>query len=663
MFRFCLAAISTAAVLALSANKCIAQPTVTYGPATHLLTDDGPISFGLIVSVDVVSWSSPTAQDLLVTACGFGTRLYPSTDLKTFGDPIQLCGSMGHTIPMTEAVDVDDDGQQEVIGTDRNGKLFCMKRTGHFPNLKLETLQDPLTCNKGVPFNIPFHNPAFQLSSQFGYISTEYFNYTYATSYPSAVRGSLIVGDWSGALWFMPCHGTSDGIPQYDGTPYTKSDGKTFVKPAFKLADRQGQTLHLGPASEAGKIYTGAAARPLMYQSPVSKTDDLLVLCGNVGNEFHYLHRGGTGEKGQPIFEDLGEITLLDMPSERYDAFCYHAAIATVGSGPWKDLLMSHGSDIAYFRNLKTDEIKPSFQFSHWLTGQDVPTRGYNYTGILTDAAGRRYLLENDNEWSFREILNQDGQIRLSSKRHDLLDQNGIFRVDGITDANHGTRWGFHRAALWDYDNSGKQHLIVGTDRGLLYLLREEQQIRTRGEFRFRSSGPLKDNKGNVIKIHNRVVAAPLDLNHDGRQDLVLAGASYQLGAEQDPNPGCGIYYALNLGVDSNGAPILSESRPLPITGHTYPSFTKRHAAMQSLDLLGNGQRVLCIGIQTDNNFRGHVYRPDSKRPGIVHTGITLPALAIEQHLLDLDNDGQWEFIRSGGESLQTNFSRVMITP
>jgi hypothetical protein len=56
-------------------------------------------------------------------------------------------------------------------------------------------------------------------------------------------------------------------------------------------------------------------------------------------------------------------------------------------------------------------------------------------------------------------------------KRYPLYDQNGVFQVDGDTDVQHTTKWGFHGAALWDYDGSGQQHLIVGTDKGLLYLI------------------------------------------------------------------------------------------------------------------------------------------------------------------------------------------------
>ena len=46
-----------------------------FGPLTDLLTDDGPMSFGMVVSADVVSWSTPDAQDLLIARCWQGVFL------------------------------------------------------------------------------------------------------------------------------------------------------------------------------------------------------------------------------------------------------------------------------------------------------------------------------------------------------------------------------------------------------------------------------------------------------------------------------------------------------------------------------------------------------------------------------------------------------------
>ena len=163
-----------------------------------------------------------------------------------------------------------------------------------------------------------------------------------------------------------------------------------------------------------------------------------------------------------------------------------------------------------------------------------------------------------------------------------------------------------------------------------------------------------------LSRCAHRVAAAPIDLDRDGRLDLVLAGASYQMGIERDPNPGGGMYYALNRGFQPDGTPLLDPVHPLKTIGHAHRFSLNTHAQLQSLDLLGNGERLLVIATQ-DDGFRGYVYRPAQGRLAVEFTGMTLPGLSIEERLLDLDGDGRWEYVRSGGETLITTYARVII--
>ncbi len=641
---------------------CLAQPKVEFGQLTELRTDEGRMSFGTIVSADVVSWSAPDAQDLLIARLWDGVYLYPSKDLQTIGEPIRLCDQLGHVVLMIEPVDWDGDGREEAIGTDRQGKISCLKRVGEFPDLRLEVAQTPLLTADGIPFNIPFVNPKYRLADKPEILWPENFNYTYPTIYRPAGSKSadLIIGDWGGELWFLPHVGAKDGLPVFAGSTYVKRDGKQFAKPKYLLADDQGQTLLVGEGTENGIRYPGGASRPVMYRNAETMSDDLIVLSGMDGNHVRYLQRANTGTDGAPVFKDLGEVAVENLPDEGYDAYNYHAVLAVHGGVPWPDLLISRGCDLAICRNQRVSGAKPKFRFDRWISGRNVPTRGYNFTEILTDARGRRFLLENDSQWSFRELLTTAGKPQLSSQRFPLYDQQGIFQVDGDTDIQHLTKWGFHRAALWDYDGSGRQHLIVGTDKGWLYLLRLERPLGENDRFEFRSFGPLKDSTGKVIRVHHRVVAAPLDLDGDGRLDLVLAGATY---GTSDPNPGSGIYFVRNEGETKGHTPILSPLKPLETTGHTHPAFKHSHAQLQSLDLLGNGEKVVVVGTQLGDNFQGYVYRPSKNRIALEHTGLVLPPISIEERLLDLDGDRDWEYIRSGGESLIAKYAPVNIAP
>lgn len=649
-----------AVVLFLPSKFCHAQPKIEFGPLTDLRTADGRMSFGTIVSADVVSWSAPDAKDLLIARLWDGVYLYPSRDLVTIGEPIRLCDQLGHVVLMIEPVDWDGDGREEAIGTDREGNISALRRVGEFPDLRLEVAQRPLMSDEGLPFNIPFVNPKYRLLDHPESVWPESFNYTYPTIYRPRGKKSadLIIGDWGGELWYMPQTSVKDDVPIFGGRTYAKRNGKQFARPRNLLTDEQGKTLLMGYGTENGIRYPGGASRPVMYRNENTQSDDLIVLCGMDGNEFRYLQRVKTGPEDEPVFQDLGEMLIEGLPDEGYDAYNYHGVLAVVGDEPWPDLLLARGCDLAVCKNERVAGPKPKFRFERWISGKNVPTRGYNFTEILTDHRGRRLLLENDSQWSFRELTVVDGQPRLSSERFPLFDQNGVFRVDGDTDAQHMTKWGFHRAALWDHDGSGRQHLIVGTDKGWLYLLRNEKPLGEHDRFEFRSIGPLTDTAGTIIRVHHRVVAAPLDLDADGDLDLVLAGATY---APNDPNPGSGIYYVLNKGQTPDQTPILSPVQPLETIGHVHPPFKHHHAQLQSLDLLGTGERLLVACTQLGDHFRGYVYRPARGKPAVEHTGLVTPPISIEERLLDLDGDGDWEYLRSGGESLIAKYSHVQI--
>lgn len=656
----CRKVILVAIVLAAGVFRpCTAQTTFEFGPLTNLLTDEGRMSFGTIVSADVVSWSAPDAQDLLVARLWDGVYLYPSPDLTSIGDPIRLCSQLGHVVLMVEPIGAGD-GSPFVIGTDRQGKIFLLQLIGTYPDIRLEAVQDPLLTADGMAFNIPFVNPKYRLSDHPEQIWHQDFNYTYPTIYSSTAQNfsSLIIGDWGGELWYLPQIRPENGVPVFAGETYSKRDGRQFARPKFLLQDEQGGTLLMGEGKEADVRYPGGASRPVMYRNAGTMSDDLIVLCGMTATELRYLQRVKTGDEGEPVFRDLGEMTIEAMPDEGYDAYNYHAVLATVGSGPWPDLLISRGCDLAFCRNQRVSGVIPKFRFSHWISDRDAPTRGYNFTEVLTDHQGKRYLLDNDNQWWIRESFNVDGEPRLSSQRFPLHDQNGVFRVDGDTDLQHGVNWGFHRAALWDYDGTGRQHLVVGTDKGLLYLLREDQPLGRDGRFEFHSFGPLKDVAGTEIRVHHRLVAAPLDLDADGDPDLVLAAATY---APNDPHPGSGIYYSLNLGFADDHTPILSPVAQLETIGHVHPDFRNQHAQAQALDLMGTGERLAAIGTQQGDHFRTYVYRPAKDRIALEHTGMILPPISIEERLLDLDGDGDWEYVRSGGESLIATFAEVII--
>ena len=676
--------------------------SVSLGEKIALRSVHGPVSFGLVVSNTLVSWSDAGAKDLLIHQLGNGFYLYPTRrldDAELTAAPVHLCPSQWYG-EYAAAADWNRDGREDLIIGVREGFLWYLESRGRYPQLALAPAGPVRNRDTGLMFNIPYQNPNHpELDELGGYFDTEFFNNPHPLVYPLADphRINLIIGDWAGQLWWLPDVGAGDAPPEYRGVPYEippakiqsrfgkqliEKHGCRYVRPAERLCDETGQPFSLGDSIDSGTYYQGAYTRPVLYRNRVTGSNDLMVLAGGAGSgisqHLHYLQRVGDSG-GAPVFRDLGEIGLgLDsreaaqssqnpvttMTSGRLT--CHSVLIVAENDG-WNDLLISMGTMMAVFRNKRQEDAKPAFVFDRMVSGRDAITGGYNYTEILSDIEGRRFLL--DNPWGsnlvLREIVrsNQDVRLTPSTDTITVQDQSGSFWMESETDPNDQKSGGFHRACRWDFDGSERQHLIVGTDRGLLYLLVEECPLGTGGDYRYKSAGPLKDSEGKVIKVHNRACAGGIDLNGDGSEDLVVGGVSYQKGIETDPNPGGGFYYLLNTGLDQDGLPVLAPMRPLPVQGHEFDFYVNSHVQIQTgvFDFTGVGTKQLLLAVQRDG-FQGMIFEPCSDGEDICvrYTGVMLPKLSIDDRLLDIDADGRLEFVFGGGEQGVAYYRKII---
>jgi hypothetical protein len=244
---------------------------------------------------------------------------------------------------------------------------------------------------------------------------------------------------------------------------------------------------------------------------------------------------------------------------------------------------------------------------------------------------------------------NENGIILHYTDFLKIMDQNGVFRVEGETDPQFSPEWGYHRMARWDFDGTGKNHLIVGTDKGHLYLLREVSSPAGQGSFNFMSAGPLKDTTGLVIRIHSRAVAGSIDLNGDLREDLIVGGISYQLGIKSDPDPGGGLYYLLNLGNDKYGWPRLAPPRQIDMDQDFKPRINS-HIGLQILDIDHDNEKEVIISLQ-EPGLGGRIYHKSKEKTGLSYTGYRIPLEPIIEQLIDIDGDSQYEIVRPGDES------------
>lgn len=651
----------------LTAQSSISESKLQFksGPATELKWDYGPVSLGMVMGMGLVPLSEKGSQDLLISRIWQGLYVYPSGSFseKDLLKQPYMVGKAG--ILLFQPVDWDNDGIVDLIAADRNGFIYLLPGKGVFPNINYEISDAAIMrdASKNLPFNIPYENPNLAHPDDLGgYIDVQYHNYISPILYTSSASKfrDLILGDMGGNLWWLPEHSDGNGRPSYFGIKYSKEKssqasgikfqkglGLDYIKPNEKICDEYGRPFLLGTGKQAKTIFRGANTRPILYPDE-SGIPGLLILSGSNHQQIFYLKRINSLYERKPVFKNMGEVDISNLDNTKLN---FHSKLCLFENHGRKDLLLASGNYLAAIENSGWKDGIPHFTFHNWLSGPNATGSFYAFNDILTDNKGRRFVIHfAGNYWNLIRIEESNSGIRLHyTDSLKIMDQNGIFKVEGETDPQFSPEWGYHRISRWDFDGSGRNHLIVATDKGLLYLLKDDPASAKPGEFIFRSSGPIKDTSGNVVRIHNRAVAASIDLNNDGRQDLIVGGISYQLGIKSDPNPGGGIYYILNLGNDSTGLPLLSPPVPLDL-GPDFKPRINSHISLQVLDIDSDGEKDVIISLQ-EPGWDGRIYHKSKDKIGLYDTGSRVPVKALNEQVLDIDGDYCYEVVRPGGES------------
>ncbi|WP_135557024.1 FG-GAP repeat domain-containing protein [Paenibacillus cymbidii] len=649
-----------------------------YGEKIPIRTPHGPISFGLTMAGAIIPGTGGQGKRLLLSRIWEGIFDYATEELldgELQGEPT-LAFEAKSKEQLFGLADWNHDGREDAVVSERYGFLHLLERRPDDARVAFDYAGVIVDRDSGLPFNLPYDNPNYLTDALAGYTDPYFYNYAYPIAYPNRHRRAtdLIVGDMAGNLWWMPDVSTAGERPAYVGVEYEKPAqaaseygrrlreqyGTRYVRPAGKIADESGVPFLLGVGFENGKRFAGGNVRPVVYRNKRTGSDDLLVLTGYMELKAYYLQRVNDGEDGQPAFRNLGEVALHGV--RHLHPFSFHDKLIV---DPERDdeLLLTSGNHIARMTNTRPDGIVPEFSCSGLISADNAITCDYHYTEVLEDRqCGKRYLLNAGfRDWTVREIVGTANGIMLASGSAPLLDQNGPFHVDGETDPQVSPECGCHHASRWDFDGSGRQHLIVGTDMGHLYLLVDEGEVGKDGQFRYRSEGPLRDSGGHIIRIHNRLSPIGIDLDGDGREDLLVGGATYQRGFETDPAPGAGIYYLLHKGIDAAGLPILEPHAPVPFAGEPCPVVTNRMVELQLADLDEDGEREIVIWSVADRFSRVYKLVREKGEGGFALALIgTLPDMTLLKRLHDLDGDGKPEMVYGGGEPGVAYYQRML---
>lgn len=635
------------------------------GHAKQLKWDRGPVSLGWVMDISLVPVSGKASQDLLISRIWQGLYLYPSekfSEHTVLKNPY-FAGKAG--VLLFQPVDWDKDGVADLIAADRDGFLYLLPGMGSFPEIHYEKSDAAIMRDvaNNLPFNIPYENPNHQKPNELnGYLDNQYYNYVYPEIYSPLDSKfiDLIIGDQAGNLWWLPDHSDGTGRPFYSGIKYCKTESKhaagtqyqknlgfDYVKPAEKINDEKGKPFLLGTGKDGSVIFHGANTKPVLYPDE-SGDPGLLVISGSNKQQIFFLKRINSLKERKPVFRNMGEVHISGLETSRLN---FHSKMCLFKKDGRNNLLLASNNYVAEIKHLGWKNGLPQLSFDDWISGPDAAGSFYAFNDMYTDSQGKRYVLHfTGTHWNFIPVQKTSDGIRFHyTDSLKLMDQNGVFKVPAETDAQGAPHWGYHRISRWNFDGQSTNHLIAATDMGHLYLLKDDSELAGAGKFIYRSSGPFKDSTGKVIRIHNRAVAAGIDLNEDGREDLLVGGISYQLGIKSDPHPGAGLYYMINLGNDSSGLPVLSCPKVLDL-GPDFKPGVNRHIGLQVLDLDHDNEKEIIVSFQ-EPGWDGRIFHKTKGRIGLHYTGYRLPVIPINEQILDIDGDGQYDLVRPGGET------------
>ncbi|MCL2517032.1 MAG: hypothetical protein FWF15_00585 [Oscillospiraceae bacterium] len=654
-------------------------------------TPYGPICAGMTCTGTTFTPAGADKEACVFTRIWDQAYMYPNFDMTQ--KPIVLTDDLYSCNGIT-AVDWNHDGVEDFVISSSTALLWLYEQTvKEDGSIFLENRGLIKDYKTGYNFNIPFYHREYgYIDDLSGYVSLAFFNYTFPAHYPGRRgRVDLIIGDTAGKLWWLPDESEGNDPPKYSGETYKKDEdllkndsghwynktyGEYFAKPSDELLDENGNPFVLGIVFEHNRKYNGGNTKPFTIYNDETGLYDLLVPCGYY-YEMKYLKCLGLDGNGKPTFRDMGAVTP-DLMLEKPDSMVYHFSHSF--SAKEKKLYINDIGLGTLEYDFDWENGMPTFKNARKVFGYDTDAKGYLTEYILRDdSTGKEYINDFPNRLILHEIergkdgvkiayepirlkyeadpnvkrladhLEPDrGSFNFSSSETALKADEKLVEPKGETDPQGLENWGFHRSAIWNWDGSGKNHIIIGTDTGNLLLVTDIGEYFTTGLCKL--SDYLKDSEDNVIKLHNRSKAIAFDLDGDGREDLIVGGQSYQLGVPKDPCPGSEFVAFLNRGADENGLPIL-EKIPLILHGHEYITSTNKHVHLFTEDIDEDGETEVILVDQRNDNMVGRIFKKVPDKTELYYTGSYIEYFSIDDSLMDIDGDGKLEIVFGGGET------------
>jgi hypothetical protein len=103
--------------------------------------------------------------------------------------------------------------------------------------------------------------------------------------------------------------------------------------------------------------------------------------------------------------------------------------------------------------------------------------------------------------------------------------------------------------------------------------------------------------------------------------------------------------------------PVLSPPQPLDL-GPDFKPRINSHIGLQVLDIDNDDEKEVIVSLQ-DAGWDGRIYRKIKGKTGLQYTGSKVPVIPINEQVLDLYGDGNYELVRPGGERGVGDFRKL----